>query len=112
MTRSQQANSGDDLSILRSTNRASTSSGRFFDNPYVANLVREKILLYEQQLESIRLTKFNNNVAPSAGSEVAANPSREFSLEDNNTLKEFLQLKIENLKFLLGDSTNNKSGLV
>ncbi len=99
---SQRVDSGGDLPI--SGLRANTGQ---FSNDYVRKLMTEKLAEYELQLaevQSMRQSGNANETAKQNAGETVARTSSEFSTENKKILMEFMELKIENLKNILGQN--------
>lgn len=83
-----------------STNKPGSSSGQF-SNDYVKKLMEDKLGEYELKLQSLRQggnsESQNNN---------EANNTPESNGEDKKLVMEFMQLKIENLRSILGRTEN------
>ena len=101
----QRVNSGGDLPFAG----LKTNSGQFSNNEYVKKLIGDKLAEYQLQLSSMRQGNAVGEVNQSEGQTVTK-ASNEFNTEDKKILKEFLELKIDNLKNLLGGDFNNTKG--
>ncbi len=83
-----------------SSNKPGSNSGQF-SNDYVKKLMEDKLGEYELKLQSLRQggnsESQNNN---------EANNTPESNGEDKKLVMEFMQLKIENLRSILGRTEN------
>ncbi len=82
-----------------STNNLGSNSGQF-SNDYVRKLMEDKLGEYEQKLQSLR----QGGNSESQNNNETNTP--ESNGEDKKLVMEFMQLKIENLRSILGKTEN------
>lgn len=82
-----------------------TGQGQF-SNDYVRKLMAEKLAEYELKLEAMRQGQ-SEELKQTKDTKERGSP--ELSLEDKKILSEFLELKIENLRNILGYMSDQNS---